>query len=53
MPPGVPGVPGSPMPPGFGLAPPAMGNQKPKVSMKSLNWTKLNGNVIKGTIFII
>lgn len=58
MPPGVPGV---PMPPGIpgapafpGFAPVAVKqkpNKKPKVPMKSLNWTKLNPNSIKGTIW--
>jgi hypothetical protein len=50
MPPGVPGVPTFP---GFGFAPVAKqkANKKPKVAMKSLNWTKLNANAIKGTIW--
>jgi hypothetical protein len=60
MPPGVPGVPmppgvpGAPAFPGFGFAPVATKqkpNKKPKVPMKALNWTKLNANVIKGTIW--
>ena len=60
MPPGVPGVPmppgvpGVPSFPGFGFAPQAVKtkpNKKPKVPMKSLNWTKLNANNIKGTIW--
>ena len=59
MPPGVPGVPmppgvpGVPAFPGFGFAQPAKTkpNPKPKVPMKSLNWTKINANNIKGTIW--
>ena len=54
-PPGVPGIPGPPMPPGgFGFAPMAVKqkpSKKPKVPMKSLNWTKINGNQVKGTIW--
>ena len=65
MPPGVPPPPGVPMPPSipgvpmpppvpFGFAPQPQKvkpNKKPKVPMKSLNWTKLNANNIKGTIW--
>jgi len=54
MPPGVPGVPGPPAFPGFGFAPVATKqkpNKKPKVPMKALNWTKINANNIKGTIW--
>jgi hypothetical protein len=60
MPPGIPGppmptgVPGAPAFPGFGFAAHVgkqKANKKPKIPMKSLNWTKLNGNVIKGTIW--
>ena len=60
MPPGIPGppmtpgVPGAPSFPGFGFTDPTGKqklNKKPKVPMKSLNWTKLNGNIIKGTIW--
>ena len=52
--PGPPGPPGPPMPPGFGFAAPAgkqKPNKKPKVPMKTLNWTKLNANSVKGTIW--
>ena len=51
MPPGVPGVPAFP---GFGFAQPAVKtkpNPKPKVAMKALNWTKINANSVKGTIW--
>ena len=51
MPPGIPGVPAFP---GFGFAAQptkTKPNKKPKVPMKSLNWTKLNANNIKGTIW--
>ena len=58
MPPGVPmapGVPGPPSFPGFGFFAPqpvkTKPNPKPKVPMKSLNWTKLNANNVKGTIW--
>ena len=57
-PPGIPGRPPSPpgplMPPGLGFAAPARKqklNKKPKVPMKSLNWTKMNANSVKGTIW--
>jgi len=49
-----PGIPGAPAFPGFGFAAPAgkqKPNKKPKVPMKTLNWTKLNANVVKGTIW--
>ena len=61
MPPPPPGVPGPPPPPGVpgapafpGFGPPAgkqKQNKKPKVPMKALNWTKLNANNVKGTIW--
>ena len=61
MPPPPPGVPGPPPPPGVPGAPafPGFGapagklkqNKKPKVPMKALNWTKLNANNVKGTIW--
>ena len=54
MPPSVPGVPGAPAFPGFGFAAQPQKvkpNKKPKVPMKSLNWTKLNANNVKGTIW--
>ena len=47
-------MPGVPAFPGFGFAPQPQKvkpNKKPKVPMKSLNWTKLNANNIKGTIW--
>ena len=54
MPPPVSGVLGVPAFTGFGFAPQPQKvkpNKKPKVPMKSLNWTKLNANNIKGTIW--
>ena len=50
----APGIPGPPSFPGFGFAPQPVKtkpNKKPKVPMKSLNWTKINANSIKGTIW--
>ena len=49
-----PGVPDVPTFPGFSFAAQAgkfKSNKKPKIPMKSLNWTKLNDNVIKNTIW--
>ena len=52
LPPGVPPPPGVPRPPGPGFAPmKTKPNKKPKVPMKILDWTKLNANDIKGTIW--
>ena len=54
MPPPVQGVLGVPAFTVFGFAPQPQKvkpNKKPKVPMKSLNWTKLNANNIKGTIW--
>ena len=52
LPPGVPPPPGVPRPPGPGFPPmKTKPNKKPKVPMKILDWTKLNANDIKGTIW--
>ena len=52
MPPPVPGIPGPPIFGGFAPQPQKLKpNKKPKVPMKSLNWTKLNANNVKGTIW--
>ena len=51
-PPGVPLPPGVPPPPGPGFAPIKIKpNKKPKLPMKILDWTKLNADDIKGTIW--
>ena len=52
LPPGVPPPSGVPRPPGPGFPPmKTKPNRKPKVPMKILDWTKLNANDIKGTIW--
>ena len=49
--PGAPPFPGAPAFPGFGPALPKKKNEKPKIPMKNLNWSKINPNQVKGTIW--
>ena len=50
----LPRVPHSSVFPGYGFSPVSAKqkpNKKPKVPMKSLNWTKLIANIVRGTIW--